>query len=114
MSVDFIIELQRGILMIDEETRRLKIEECETFSADAFFINKPVWDLIIKPLKWSMEKTIPEIEEHIDKCRDKRNSGLSMLRKQWDLIILTLQWVIEDTFDDPLESKNRIFPMHSR
>jgi len=87
------------------------IEAAKLGSAESFFIYKPTWDLIIKPLDWSLGKTAKEIQTRIEKCIEKQDQSPGILRNQWQLTIDTLKWVIEETDIDPLESRRNLIPL---
>jgi hypothetical protein len=97
--------------MIDEETRQAKIEEAKEHMEKTFLIYKPTWDLIIKPLEWSMGKTAEEIMTRRGKSRyrqDQMKSGIQ--KRNWQVIIETLNWVLEDTQICPIESRWSLLP----
>ncbi len=86
------------------------IESAEFDSQETFFIYKPTFDLIIKPLNFSLEKTREEIEKRIIICKGKREQSNPILKNNWQLIIDSLRWVIEERDIDPLESRRILIP----
>ena len=90
--------------MISEDERLLMIDQCEQLSASTFFIYKATWELIIKALEWSMQKTKETVEHRIQVCYNKE-LNMPRLARNWRLIIDTLKWVIEETPIDPIESR---------
>ena len=97
--------------MIDEHDRLLKIDECEQHSANTFMIYRPTWNLIISPLKWSMQKTAEEIMTRRGKTRYRQGQAKTQaLWRNWQLIIETLDWILGDTEKDPIEARKYLIP----
>ena len=97
--------------MISDDDRLLMIDQCEQLAAKTFFIYRSTWNLIISPLKWSMEKTAEEIMTRRGKSRYQQGKEKNRQKKRdWQLIIETLTWVLEETHIDPIESRKDLIP----
>jgi hypothetical protein len=86
----------------------LKLDEVELKKADTFFVLGPSFDLIIKALEWSMQKSEQEIRDRIEVCETKRDTGRKLLMPNWNLIIETLRWILEEQLTEPLMLHNQI------
>jgi hypothetical protein len=74
---------------------------------------KPTFDLIIKSLGWSMQKTYEEIQERITVCEEKKAQAPTLMKHNWQLIIETLRWTLEEIETDPLQSRIEVIPFAS-